>query len=471
MIQVATSTTEQIELDATVSDIVTRINSLHSTLAHQPLVFLKQDIEYAQYLAMITVADTMMTTSLREGMGLTAHEFVYCQDGSSSAQRCLHEPYSHSFPGKCSDKLHAPLILSEFTGTSSLFEGHDLSVNPWNFRQCADAIKTALEMSSEEREQRWSKLMNIVVHHTAEYWAASYLERLSKVWKEHSRRDTLSIPRLSVAELGEKYKAAQKRLFILDYEGTLAAFGSSTSIVFTSPQRTLDVLNDLLFDDKNVVYVMSGRTPEELDRLFRRVPKLGLIAEDGCFLKEYNTDDWIDVANLEKTMTWKSSVLQILDYYKDRTEGSWVEERHCSVVFHYGDAKDKESAFRLAGDYATHINDSCQDQRIHAIIVDGQLRVESTEWTKGTAAKRIFEKLQQKSTEEGEEPPEFLMVAGDSREDEAIYRWANQLGRDGIVRDVTTVSVSSRNTEAMATLTQGVTGKRRKRVPIAVMGG
>lgn len=89
MIQVATSTTEQIELDATVSEIVTRINSLHSTLAHQPLVFLKQDIEYAQYLAMITVADTMMTTSLREGMGLTAHEFVYCQDGILFAQGCL----------------------------------------------------------------------------------------------------------------------------------------------------------------------------------------------------------------------------------------------------------------------------------------------------------------------------------------------------------------------------------------------
>jgi len=361
--------------------------------------------------------------------------------------------------------MHAPLILSEFTGTSSLFEGHDLSVNPWDYRQCADAIKTALEMSSEEREQRWSKLMNIVVHHTAEYWAVSYLERLSKVWKEHSRRDTLSIPRLSVSELGEKYKAAQKRLFILDYEGTLAAFGASTSIVFTSPQRTLDVLNDLLFDDKNVVYVMSGRTPGELDRLFRRVPRLGLIAENGCFLKEYNTDDWIDVANLEKAMTWKASVLQILDYYKDRTEGSWIEERHCSVVFHYGDAKDKESAFRQAGDCATHINDACQDQRIHAIIIDGQLRVESTEWTKGTAATRIFENLKQKSIQKGEEPPEFLMVAGDSREDEAIYQWANQLGRDGIVRDVTTVSVSSRNTEAMATLTQGVTGKWKKRSP------
>jgi trehalose 6-phosphate synthase/phosphatase len=72
---VATSTTEQAELDATVSDIVTRVNSTHSTLAHQPLVFLKQDISFEQYLALITVADALMITSLREGMNLTSHEF------------------------------------------------------------------------------------------------------------------------------------------------------------------------------------------------------------------------------------------------------------------------------------------------------------------------------------------------------------------------------------------------------------
>jgi hypothetical protein len=39
--QIATSTTGQAGLDATVSDIVTRVNSAYSTLAHQPLVFLK----------------------------------------------------------------------------------------------------------------------------------------------------------------------------------------------------------------------------------------------------------------------------------------------------------------------------------------------------------------------------------------------------------------------------------------------
>jgi trehalose-6-phosphatase len=57
-----------------------------------------------------------------------------------------------------------------------------------------------------------------------------------------------------------------------------------------------------------------------------------------------------------------------------------------------------------------------------------------------------------------ESPVDFLMVAGDGRDDEVIFRWANDLGRDKIVESVTTVSLGSRNTEAGCTLTQGVTG-------------
>jgi hypothetical protein len=63
-------------------------------------------------------------------------------------------------------------------------------------------------------------------------------------------------------------------------------------------------------------------------------------------------------------------------------------------------------------------------------------------------------------------PVDFLMVAGDGRDDEVIFRWANELGKDGTVANVTTVSLGSRNTEAGCTLTQGVTGKPLPLFPI-----
>ncbi|EHA46903.1 hypothetical protein MCOR02_007757 [Pyricularia oryzae] len=437
LIQVALSTSEKSELDATVSDIVTRVNSSWASLTYQPVTYLKQDIGYAQYLALLTIADALMITSQREGMNLTSHEFLACQDGKNS-----------------NDKKHGSLILSEFTGTSSLFGGNELSVNPWDYRACADAIKKALEMSAEEKERRWTKLYQAVSHHTGAHWFTEFMLRLDRVHEEQHRRDQTSVPRLSVASLSAQYKRSSKRLFILDYEGTLVSWGPVNQIIPVSPQRTLDVLSDLLLDEQNTIYVMSGRRPEELDRLFRaRIPNLGLIAENGCLLRKCGADSWTEMADAGHIKNWKESVRGIMTYFLERTPGAEVEERRCSLVFHYKNAEDYEAAARQASDCASHINDACESQRVHAVALDGCVVVEPVDWTKGTAAEKIFDDLRS-----GDLSPDFLMVVGDGREDEKVFKWANQLGEEGTVKDVVTVSLGSRNTEARATLTQGVSG-------------
>jgi trehalose 6-phosphate synthase/phosphatase len=435
MVQVATPTTDKSELAATVSQIITRIDSVHSSLTHQPLVFLKQDISFSQYLALLSVADVLMITSLREGMNLTCHEYIVCQDGKASA------------------KKHGPLILSEFTGSASVFGNQEISINPWDYQKCANAIKKALDMTSAEKEKRYNKIRDIVMHHTGESWIIELTKSLAKVHEEHFKRDTMSIPRLSVHQLGQKYKAAKKRLFILDYEGTLASHGSPTSIITTSPERVLGALIDLLMDDKNMVYVMSGCTPEELESLFSRIPEVGFIAENGCFVKDFGTREWTKLADTERMDAWKGSVKGILDYYEERVEGSWVEERYCSLIFHYGNVKDHQSAARHAGDCTNQVNDTCQDLRVHAVPSKDAVLVEPIDVDKGTAAAHILDILHQKKNE-----VEFLLVAGNDRDDEVIFRYANELKSNGKIRDVTTVSVSARNTVAMTTLTQGTTG-------------
>jgi trehalose 6-phosphate synthase complex regulatory subunit len=91
LIQVALHTTEENEIHSDVSDIVARLNARFSTLTYQPVVFLyTEDLSFSQYLALLTVADAFLVTSMREGMALRTHEFVECQE-----------------------KRHRPLILSE----------------------------------------------------------------------------------------------------------------------------------------------------------------------------------------------------------------------------------------------------------------------------------------------------------------------------------------------------------------------
>lgn len=444
LLQVATSSTENNELLATVSDICTRIDAVHSTLAHQPLVFLKQDISFSQYIALLTVADVLMITALREGMNLTAHEFVFCQDGTKS------------------NKKHGPVIVSEFTGCAAVFGGSDLSINPWDYQACARQIKTALEMDAKEKERRYNKLRSVVMHHTGGYWASQILENLAKVHAEHFSRNAMSIPRLSIAALSEKYKAADRRIFILDYEGTLASYGTDKNMVLTSAQRVLDTLNEVLADRRNTVYVMSSCKPEVIQRLFYQVPLLGLIAENGCFLREYGAseNDWIAFADLDKVDAWKQDVKAVLKHYAERIEGSWIEERHCSLVFHYEKAEDLDTARAQAGECVNHINDSCGSHRVHAVPIDHTLLIETIDWSKASAATHILDRLREQNVASRDQKmADFLMVAGDDREDEVIFRWANGLGDLGIIKNVTTVSMGKRNTEAQTTLTQGTTGR------------
>ncbi|GAA5817194.1 hypothetical protein MFLAVUS_010737 [Mucor flavus] len=157
LIQIALSTSEHNELRAHISDVVSRVNSKFSNISYQPIVFLHQDISFAQYLALLTCADACLLTPLRDGMNLTSHEYIVCQR-----------------------ETHNPLILSEFTGTYGSF-GASVRVNPWDFRQVGDAIHEALSMSSEEKTDRWNELYKCIETNSAQHFASNMITRLSKI--------------------------------------------------------------------------------------------------------------------------------------------------------------------------------------------------------------------------------------------------------------------------------------------------
>ncbi len=171
LIQVALATTEENEEVGEATDVVSRINNKYSTLTYQPVVFLHvQDITFSQYLALLTVADCFLATSLREGMNLTSHEFVVCQEVS-----------------------HRPLVLSEFTGTYSGLRAC-IGINPWNTKQVAHAIHKALTMKESEMVQRWTDLHRVVVTQTAQQWITSLLGHLERAHLEQERLENMFVP-------------------------------------------------------------------------------------------------------------------------------------------------------------------------------------------------------------------------------------------------------------------------------------
>ncbi|WFD03389.1 hypothetical protein MOBT1_002078 [Malassezia obtusa] len=357
LVQVALATVQENREVGEATDIVARINRKHSSLTYQPVVFLHvQELTFAQYLALLTMADAFLATSLREGMNLTSHEYIIAQEARKR-----------------------PLILSEFTGTYAALRAC-IGINPWNARQVAGAIHRALTMPQEEREQRWYDLHRTVVTQTAQHWITSVLSQLERAHQRQPRFDSVYIPRLEIAQLVSEWRAARSRLLLVDLEGTLV----QEDVVhvhrhgFHPAPALVHRLQRLASDTRNYVYLLSGKGTRALDRLAERVPGVGFVAEDGCFVQHCGTREWtslVDGFNLE----WRTPVLEILNYFTERTPGSWVEEHHAAISWHFDErsqestAAERQWAHRQAAEVQSLIYDSL-GERFSLRILHGSSR-------------------------------------------------------------------------------------------------
>lgn len=129
------------------------------------------------------------------------------------------------------------------------------------------------------------------------------------------------------------YSKSKKRIFFLDYDGTLTPIRKTPNAAIPS-DLTVESLAKLTSDDNTIVYVVSGRDQVALDGWLGSVKNLGMSAEHGCFIKYVGSDKWINLSE-EIDLSWKDDVLPIFEYYTERTPGSFIEEKRSSLTWHY----------------------------------------------------------------------------------------------------------------------------------------
>jgi trehalose 6-phosphate synthase/phosphatase len=174
----------------------------------------------------------------------------------------------------------------------------------------------------------------------------------------------------------------------------------------------LNALQHLCNDPKNEVWVISGRDEATLDKWLGKVNGLGLSAEHGCFLKYPSSQRWINLLE-HFDMTWKHDVLEIFTYYAERTTGSFIEHKRCSITWHY----------RLADpDYGQFQSKECQNHLENAIlskmpveVLVGKknLEVRPTATNKGEIIKRLLS---------ANNEIDFVMCCGDDKTDEDMFK-------------------------------------------------
>lgn len=428
-----------------VIEIVNRINDKHSSFAKQqlPIVLIGHQVGPAEYYALLTVGDVLMISTQRDGMNLTAHEFLYCQDG------------------KVEDRVHGAVILSEFAGCAEILKGNQLTINPWNIRQQVAAIASALNMDSNAKEAQWTPQYEMVTSLTGKHWYQQLSQALAKAHKVQTERSAASVPRLQFSDVSEAYDRAKHRLFFLDYEGTLAPRQSIAGAHLASPQRAIDVLNDLMMDPKNVVYVTSRSLREQLAHTFQTADDVGLIAADGCYKSPHRKAgqrEWTAGVDEFQTVIWKEQVTKILSHFRTLLEGSTITEKDCSIEFELAGVKDKKILERLSRECADQINGSCKTMGVRAVLIGETVIIEQTVCNKNTMADKVLRDLKHECAATGFASPDFLMVAGDDREDEVLFHWANKLSKLGMIPDVFSISIGNRDTEAKAAMSKGSAG-------------
>lgn len=140
----------------------------------------------------------------------------------------------------------------------------------------------------------------------------------------------------------EAYRPANKRLLLLDYDGTLAPFALRPEQAKPSA-RTLSVIKKLAADVHNTVTIISGRDMNVLDAWLGYLP-VQFVAEHGAFEKRDGT--WQTTINLDPI--WKEKVLPIMLSYVQALPGSLLEEKETALVYHYRNAVNQANARNTA---------------------------------------------------------------------------------------------------------------------------
>ena len=133
------------------------INWRFQTERWKPIRFLVGHHDGPTVHAFMRMAEIGIVSSLHDGMNLVAKEFVAAKTDTEGV-----------------------LILSEFAGAAREL-ADALIINPYDTEQFAEAIRQALEMAPEERQERMGRMLRQVEENNIYRWAANFLAELTAV--------------------------------------------------------------------------------------------------------------------------------------------------------------------------------------------------------------------------------------------------------------------------------------------------
>lgn len=162
LLQIASPTRENVEayqdIRHELEQISGEVNGEFSELGYVPIQYIHRAVPRDDLAGLYRQAAIGLVTPLIDGMNLVAKEYVAAQDPED--------------PGV--------LILSETAGAAEQLKCGTLLVNPYDPSSVADAIRTAVVMSRQERVTRHAAMWSEISRRDVYWWTETFLDRLNQ---------------------------------------------------------------------------------------------------------------------------------------------------------------------------------------------------------------------------------------------------------------------------------------------------
>ncbi|HSX45783.1 MAG TPA: bifunctional alpha,alpha-trehalose-phosphate synthase (UDP-forming)/trehalose-phosphatase [Candidatus Saccharimonadia bacterium] len=367
-------------LDKRLLALVDEINRNYGRPDWQPVDYMNVAQPFEEVTALFQVADVAFITPLKDGMNLAAKEFV-----ASSRRR------------------GGVLILSETAGAAEELQDA-LLVNPAKPETMVAALHRGLTMRRRELRRRLRRMQQQLSTNTVQEWAKGFVDTLNRPVP-----GTVSLTRTVKDKLRHQlvndYRQAEKRLLMLDYDGSLVPFSEDYREA-NPPQSLLDLLERLSVEADNDVVLISGRSADDLQKWFGQLP-LSLVAEHGASYRKADGKAW---QTIEKVDTrWKRAIQPIFEKYTELTPGAHIEVKPHSLVWHYR-AASPYYASKHAVTIKRLVKPMLKSYGLELLQGNKALEVKNSRIGKGVAAQRWLNHKY-----------DFVLAIGDDATDEDLF--------------------------------------------------
>ena len=371
------------ELKEEIDTLVGKINSDYSTLNWVPVHYFYRSFPFEELSAFYSMSDVALVTPLRDGMNLVCKEYIASKGDQTGV-----------------------LILSEMAGASKELQ-EAILVNPNDMSSVVAAIKEALVMGKDEQVARISSMQTSLKRYDIFQWVKVFMDRLEDVKKKQRQLQSKGVDKTITKRLQESFRAAKKRILLLDYDGTLVGFTGRPEDAY--PDEEIRELVAQLVSQARVV-IISGRDRTTLEGWFGGL-KVDMIAEHGVWLKKQDSQEgWRAYADVDDS--WKEDIRQIMDYYVLRTPGAFIEEKQHSLVWHYRKVESGLGDLRMR-ELFSHLKYMASGYNLQVLEGNMVLEIKRPDINKGKAATALLN---------DKDHFDFILAIGDDWTDEDTFK-------------------------------------------------